>query len=147
MMRHANSPCWATRTTALTSELRGAADRVIAAARHDPLRAQSAYYFATGLWPIVHLSSFQALTGPKRDTWLVQTFGALVAATGVALWPRSGNAGEGERPAQERVAIGAALALAASDAYFVARRRIRPIYLADAAVELLLAAGVLARRR
>src|SRR4051794_2064938 len=97
MMRHANSPCWATRTTALTSELRGAADRLIAPARRDPLRALSAYYFATGLWPIVHLRSFVALTGPKRDTWLVQTFGALVAATGVALWPRAASSdGRGE---------------------------------------------------
>lgn len=90
-----------------------------------------------------------ALTGPKTDTWLVQTFGALVAATGVALWPRSaerGDPGPEERRSQERVAIAAAFALAASDAYFVLRRRISPVYLGDAAIELLLAAAIMAQR-
>ena len=118
----------------------------MARVRRDPLLAQSVYYVSTGIWPIVHLRSFMALTGRKKDTWLVQTFGALITATGVAIWPRPGRAGEGERPAQERVAVAAAVALAASDAYFVFRRRIRPVYLGDAAVELLLAAAIMARR-
>jgi hypothetical protein len=127
--------------------LRSEAEQLLVALRRDPLLAQSAYYVATGIWPIVHLRSFMALTGRKRDTWLVQTFGALITATGVAIWPRTGRAGEGERPAQERVAVAAAVALAASDAYFVYRRRIRPVYLGDAAVELLMAAAILGRRR
>jgi hypothetical protein len=55
----------------------------------DPRRSialmQSGFFVATGLWPIVHPSSFLAVTGPKRDIWLVKTFGALVAAVGVGL--------------------------------------------------------------
>lgn len=83
-----------------------------------------------------------ALTGRKTDTWLVQTFGALISAIGVAMLPRRGA----DRRTQENVAVAAAVSLAASDAVFVLRRRIRPIYLADAAVEIVLAAATIERR-
>jgi hypothetical protein len=110
----------------------------------DPVRVQAAYYLATGLWPIVHLRSFVALTGPKSDTWLVQTFGALIAAVGGVLLSDEDASG---RAVQARLAITSGLTLAAADAWFVARRRIRPIYLADAAVELAFAAATWRRRR
>jgi hypothetical protein len=104
--------------------------------RFDALDAQALYYVVTGIWPLLHLRSFMALTGPKADTWLVQTFGGLVAALGLALVLRDG----GERGALKRVSTAAALALATADVWFVARRRISPIYLADALVELALVA-------
>ena len=31
------------------------------------LRVQGSYYLVTGLWPLVHLASFEAITGPKVD--------------------------------------------------------------------------------
>jgi hypothetical protein len=40
---------------------------------------QAAYYLATGLWPLVHLPSFEAVTGPKTDDWLVHMVGLLAA--------------------------------------------------------------------
>jgi hypothetical protein len=111
--------------------------------RVDPLAAAGLYYVASGIWPLVHLRSFMAITGPKRDTWLVHTMGALLAAIGATmLRPGSG----GERRATERFAIASAVTLAGADAWFVARRRISPIYLADAAVEVGLAIAI-ARRR
>jgi len=98
------------------------------------------YYIGTGLWPILHLPSFVAVTGPKHDTWLVQVFGAFIAAVGFsAILHR--NAG----PASAGVGLSTALVLAAGDVFFVARRRIAPTYLLDAVVEVVLAAG-LARR-
>jgi hypothetical protein len=103
----------------------------------DPLRLQAAYYIATGVWPLLHVRSFMALTGPKRDVWLVQTFGALVAALGATLLPHSG----GNRQQQQRTAVACALTLAACELVFVGRGRISPIYLADAALELLFAAS------
>lgn len=109
----------------------------------DPLRVQAAYYALTGVWPIVHLGSFYAVTGPKREGWLVQTFGALVTATSFVLWPRRIG---GARRTQEQLAQATALTLAACDALFVARGRISPIYLADAALELVLAAAVTRHR-
>jgi hypothetical protein len=106
-----------------------------------PLRLQGTYYLATGIWPIVSLRSFVALTGPKHDTWLVRTFGALVAAVGFALL---------RAPADDetasRLAVGSAATLAASEVVFVARRRISPIYLGDAVVEAVLAASVVISR-
>lgn len=45
-------------------------------------RAQGLFYVVTGLWPIVHLESFLAVTGPKTDLWLVQTLGALLVGVG-----------------------------------------------------------------
>ena len=98
------------------------------------------YYMATGLWPILHLPSFVAVTGPKQDTWLVQVFGAFIAAVGFsAILHRDAG------PASAGVGLSTALVLAAGDVFFVARRRIRPTYLLDAVVEVALAAG-LARR-
>ena len=109
----------------------------------DPLAVTAGYYIVGGLWPIVHLRSFMAVTGPKREGWLVQTFGLFLAAFGAGLLP----ARPSERPAQVRLAVLGAASLAAADAYFVARRRISPIYLADAAVEMLLAGWLMASPR
>ena len=94
---------------------------------------QGAFYVATGLWPIVHLRSFEAVTGPKRERWLVKTTGALIAAGGVALLV---GAGEPRSRATVALGVGAALALATADVIYVAKRRISPVYLADAAMEL-----------
>jgi hypothetical protein len=101
--------------------------------------AQSIYYTPTGLWPILHLRSFEWLTGPKTDGWLVKTVGGLLSVTGGAL----GLAAASDRvtPEIELVGAGSALTLAAIDVTYVARRRIRPIYLLDAAANLALLAG------
>jgi hypothetical protein len=109
----------------------------------DPLRLQALYYVATGVWPIVHLRSFYAVTGAKRDGWLVQTFGALVVALGTVMWPRRTGAA---RHMQEQLATASAVALIASEIVFTTRRRISPIYLADAALEATLALAIVARR-
>lgn len=91
---------------------------------------------------MLSMASFMAVTGRKTDTWLVNTVGALAVANGAAIaW------GLRRRPAaSETVALAAcsALAFAAIDITYVARRRIRPIYLGDAVAELVLAAAILA---
>jgi hypothetical protein len=48
--------------------------------------AQGLYYRVTGVWPLVNLRTFEAITGPKRDKWLVRTVGILAAAIGTGLW-------------------------------------------------------------
>jgi hypothetical protein len=47
--------------------------------------AQGVFYAATGAWPLVSMSSFEAVTGPKRDHWLVNPVGVLVGVIGVTL--------------------------------------------------------------
>jgi hypothetical protein len=114
-------------------------------AAHDIMRrtllAQGAYLVASGLWPFVHLRSFVAVTGPKRDVWLVRTVGALALAIGVPLI----HAALRDEPTRESelLADTSALAFAAVDVGYVAAGRIGPIYLCDAVVE----AAFLAARR
>jgi len=46
---------------------------------------QGIYYVATGVWPLVSIRSFEAVTGPKTDRWLVKTVGVLVSVIGLVL--------------------------------------------------------------
>lgn len=94
---------------------------------------QGLYWAATGAWPLVHLSSFEAVTGPKREGWLVRTIGVLVLAVGATL---VAGARRGRIVPELRLLGGATAAgVAAIELWYGARRRIAPIYLADAALE------------
>jgi hypothetical protein len=112
------------------------------------LWVQGPYYLLTGVWPLVSIRTFQLVTGPKTDHqptgleadhWLVMTVGVLVTAIAVALltaaWRRS------TQLEIAVLAIGSALGLTAIDVIYVARQVIAPIYLVDAAVEIMLIAG------
>jgi energy-converting hydrogenase Eha subunit E len=99
--------------------------------------AQGVFYVVSGLWPIVHLPSFEAVTGPKRDRWLVRTMGGLIAVVGATL---IASAFERPRASARVLGVASALALGGGAAYYAARGRISKIYLADAAVESLIAA-------
>lgn len=106
---------------------------------------QAAYYITTGVWPLVHRRSFEAVTGPKTDFWLVQTVGAVVAAigAGLALAVRRGALST-ELQATGALAAGG---LAAIDVVYATRGRISLVYLADAAVEGLFIAALAAGSR
>lgn len=125
---------------------------------HRPIRGPAAvlslvqglYFLVAGVWPIVHMPSFLAVTGPKRDLWLVNTVGAVVAVVGSALV----LAGLRRRPSLETglLATGSAVALGGVDVVYVTRRTIPPVYLLDAAVQLAFFAawatlGLIAGRR
>jgi hypothetical protein len=53
--------------------------------RQRLLGFQAAYYCLTGIWPLLHLASFEAVTGPKTDDWLVKMVGLLAAVIGATL--------------------------------------------------------------
>lgn len=113
--------------------------------RSTVIRGQSVYYVVTGLWPLVHLSSFEAVTGPKTDDWLVHMVGLLAAAIGIAL-------GVAVRRAEVGAAIGvlaisSALAFAAIDLWYGLSGRISAIYFADAIVQLFLVILLLMAKR
>jgi hypothetical protein len=96
---------------------------------------QGAFDVVTGVWPLVSLRSFEAITGPKPEGWLVKTAGTLIAGVGVVL----ALAGAKKRVTPELVTLGVATAagLAAIDLYYAGvRRRISPVYLLDALVEI-----------
>jgi hypothetical protein len=98
------------------------------------------FYVGTGVWPLVHGPSFERVTGPKTDFWLAQTVGVLVTAVGAGL-AQSLMTKREVAPEVRTIACASALGLALVDLVFVARRRVSPIYLLDAAAEAALIAG------
>lgn len=98
------------------------------------------YYIATGLWPLLHRRSFEAVTGRKTDFWLVQMVGLLAASNGtaiaIALRKRK------IRESTMALAMLSAASFTAIDVVHVLRRRISPIYLGDAIVEVVLMAAI-----
>ena len=95
---------------------------------------QGAYYAATGIWPIVSIDSFQRVTGPKRDLWLVKTVGAMIAVCGGVMM--MGGLRRSTTPEIMALATGSAAALTAVDINYSVRGVISKIYLADAVVEI-----------
>jgi hypothetical protein len=88
------------------------------------------YYTATGVWPLVSFTTFEAVTGPKHDDWLVYTVGVLVIAIGLALLngAREGRIGS----SLVILAIASAAGLAVVECVYVLRGVIWPIYMLDA---------------
>lgn len=100
------------------------------------LWGQGGYYLATGVWPLVDIETFEKVTGPKTEDWLVVTVGVLVASIAIALLVAAYRRQNSVEIAV--LAICSALGLTAIDVIYVAQRVIAPIYLADAAVEVVL---------
>lgn len=97
---------------------------------------QGLYFFLTGIWSIIHISSFMAITGPKVDIWLVKTVGVLVLIIGIGLI----GAGIKRRISFPLafIAAGSALGLFFIDVTYVWQGVISPIYLLDAVLEIVL---------
>ena len=106
------------------------------------LAIQSAYYGVTGVWPIVHMPSFEAVTGPKIDDWLVHMVGLLAAAIGLVLGAATVR-NRVRSPDVVLLAISSAAAFAAIDIWYGVSGRISSIYLADAGMQIGLIAGLL----
>ena len=102
-------------------------------------RLQGLYFLATGVWPLVSMRTFEAVTGPKADKWLVKTVGVLVSVIGAVL-VLAGRRGAAAAPEPALLATGSAAGLAAIDVIYVANWTIDRIYLIDAAAEALLIA-------
>jgi hypothetical protein len=99
------------------------------------LVVQGAYYLITGIWPLVSMRTFEMVTGPKTDDWLVQTVGVLAAVIGATL-----VVGALRRPPNREALTLSVLSIfgfAAVDVVFVLRDAIGPIYLVDAAIEMV----------
>jgi energy-converting hydrogenase Eha subunit E len=98
--------------------------------------AQGLFYLLTGVWALVSIDTFQKVTGPKTDLWLVKTVGVLVSVIGIGLI----SAGIRNNISVEIffIAVGSAAVLTMIDIYYVSRKVISKIYLLDAAVEIFL---------
>jgi len=105
------------------------------------LAIQGIFYLLTGALGLLHISSFMRVTGPKVDTWLVKTVSALVCTIGVGLLLHSRR--DRVLPEVTTIALGSAVGLTWVDIYYVAKGRIRKVYLLDAAAETLLSLALL----
>jgi hypothetical protein len=99
--------------------------------RHVAL-AQGLYYGATGVWPLLSRRTFEAVTGPKDDWWLVETLSLTLLPVGAAL----ATAGARDRVTPEIALLGAGAAwmLGGTDVAVATRRHGRWSYLLDAAI-------------
>ncbi|HZU13964.1 MAG TPA: hypothetical protein VFB58_14075 [Chloroflexota bacterium] len=97
---------------------------------------QGIYFLVTGLWPLISSRTFQMITGPKVDLWVVKATGLLIAVIGTVLL-------RSRPPSREIALLGAlsAASLGAIDTWYAVKGRISRIYLADAAAEALFIAG------
>lgn len=106
-------------------------------------RAHGLFNVVNGLWPLLHMRSFEAVSGRKTDRWLVRTVAGLLVTIGVAQL-RAGRSPDAV--AQARLTgVGTALTLVAVDVYYVGTGRIPRVYLLDAAMEVGWLAAWLAR--
>lgn len=97
-------------------------------------RAHGAANVVGGLWPLLHIRSFEMVLGPKTDRWLVKTVAGLLIVNGITQLTTSSTA-IGLRQAR-RLGVGTAAVLAAIDLVYVPARRISKMYLVDAAIEV-----------
>ncbi len=97
---------------------------------------QGGYYLFTGAWSLLSPGTFQAVTGPKKDYWLVRTVGVLVSVIGSVLV----MAGLRKQTTREVpvLAVGSALGLGAIDVVYAGQGRISKVYLLDAVAEAAL---------
>lgn len=98
---------------------------------------QGAYYTASGVWPLASMDTFELVTGPKADRWLVEMVGLLLAVIGIVLL----HAVRARRLTQEiaLLAFGSALSFAAIDLIYATGGRISAIYLADVPAQAVFA--------
>lgn len=91
-------------------------------------KIQAGYFIITGVWPIVHIDSFIAVSGPKTDIWLVHMVGLLAISIGTCM-------------IFEKMSLLLPICTSASfaliDLLYVMEGTISPVYLGDFAMQLV----------
>ena len=87
-----------------------------------------------GLWPLLHMASFEAVFGPKTDRWLVKTVSGLLVVNGLAQLATTSSVTSVRHARQ--LGVGTAAVLAAVDLTYAPAGRISRMYLLDAAIEV-----------
>jgi hypothetical protein len=103
------------------------------------------YDIPFSVWGLLHIRSFMWVTGKKTDVWLVKTVCLLLISIGATI----GRASRENRVTPEIVGLGitSATSLAVIDVWYVAKGRIRWVYLLDAIANLGLIAGWVGARQ
>lgn len=93
-------------------------------------RAHGAFNIVGGVWPLVHLRSFEAVFGPKYDRWLEHTVAGLMLGNGLT------QVATTDTRSAKWVGLTVAGTFLAIDLVYVPKGRIRWTYLIDAAMEV-----------
>jgi hypothetical protein len=101
--------------------------------------AHSLYLLGVGLWPLISMQSFIAVTGYKTDQWLVHQVGLLAIAIGIVLIIAS-------RKYKldlllVRLALYSTVSFLFIDVFYSVNGTISKIYLVDALIQLLFGWG------
>jgi hypothetical protein len=96
-------------------------------------RLHGLFNVTAGAWPILSIRSFEAVTGPKVDRWLVRTVGGLLCAIGATqlLASRRDTVG----PDVRLLSIAAPAVLGTIAVVYAAKGRISKVYLLDGVME------------
>ena len=108
-------------------------------------RAHGLFNVVSGLWPLLHMPSFERVLGPKTDRWLVRTVAGLLVANGL-VQVRAEPSAVAMAQAR-RIGVGTAATLMAVDLVYAPPRRISRVYLLDAVAEGLWVAAWWRSRR
>lgn len=99
------------------------------------LWVQGVYSLITAVWPIVHIDSFMAVTGPKTDLWLVKTVSVLILAIALFLLVQIKYLLPVVPVAIMAITMSAGLLII--DFYYPAIDRISGIYMADGILQFI----------
>lgn len=99
---------------------------------------QGIYYLATAIWPIISLSSFMALAGPKPDRFIFWAIDFLIIAVGASIL-----FGVIRGDLVTTSFLGAASAFAFIAVEFMFAGKISRYFWIDTAVEILIFVGIL----
>ena len=102
----------------------------------DLARLQGSFNVINGLWPLVHMRSFEAFSGAKTDKWLVRTVSGLLINIGLEQLRAASR--PGSDGSARRLGIGTAATLSTIDLIYVGKGRISRIYLLDAVIEMVI---------
>jgi hypothetical protein len=100
--------------------------------------AHGAYLLVGGLWPLLHMTSFEEVTGPKEEDWLVRSVAGMLVVTGVVLLAQVRK--QRVEVSAVAVAMGASLTLGAVGIITAAEGVIDPIYIGDGTVHIVFVA-------
>jgi hypothetical protein len=101
--------------------------------------AHALYFVIGGIWAVMGKRSFETVTGPKVDYWLVRTVGGLLTIAGGVI--ASASLRNRITPEIRWLAYGTSGVLACISLLYSAKGRIRSIYLLDAVANAVLIAG------
>jgi hypothetical protein len=109
-------------------------------------RLQGGWYVVNGIWPLLSMRSFEAVSGPKPDAFQTRTAGVLFLAAGVALQPWSRNPYPADGPlANSARLLAVATAAGTAAVVWAHARSVRWTLLAETAVEAAFAAAAVRR--